>query len=69
MPFKYGAVSMSNKTKTLIVPFAITGKYRIFNNGLTIRFGKGFVADDDLEEANKKLAREIEKLISENIGK
>lgn len=69
LPFKYGAVSMSNKTKALIVPFAITGKYRIFNNGLTIRFGKGFVADDDLEEANKKLAREIEKLISENTGK
>ena len=69
LPFKYGTVSMSYKTKALIVPFAITGKYRLFNNGLTIRFGKGFVADDDLEEANKKLAREIEKLISENTGK
>lgn len=69
LPFKYGTVSMSYKTKALIVPFAITGKYRLFNNGLTIRFGKGFLADDDLEESNKRLASEIEKLISENTGK
>ena len=69
LPFKYGTVSMSYKTKALIVPFAITGRYRLFNNGLTIRFGKGFLADDDLEESNKRLASEIEKLISENTGK
>lgn len=69
LPFKYGAVSLSNKTEALIVPFAITGKYRIFNNKLTIRFGKGFVSTNNLEEANKRLASEIEKLINENNGK
>ena len=69
LPFKYGAVSMSNKSGALIVPFAITGKYRLFNNKLTIRFGKGFVALDDLEKANKRLSLEIEKLIDENTGK
>ena len=69
LPFKYGAVSMSNKSGALIVPFAITGKYRLFNNKLTIRFGKGFVASDDLERANKRLVSEIEELIAENTGK
>ena len=69
LPFKYGAVSMSNKSGALIVPFAITGKYRLFNNKLTVRFGEGFVASDDLERANKRLASEIEELITENTGK
>lgn len=69
LPFKYGAVSLSNKSGALIVPFAITGKYRLFNNKLTVRFGEGFVVSDDLEEANKRLASEIEELINENTGK
>lgn len=69
LPFKYGAVSLSNKSGALIVPFAITGKYRLFNNKLTVRFGKGFVASDDLERANKRLVSEIEELIAENTGK
>ena len=69
LPFKYGAVSMSNKSGALIVPFAITGKYRLFNNKLTVRFGEGFVASDDLKRANKRLVSEIEELIAENTGK
>lgn len=69
LPFKYGAVSMSNKSGALIVPFAITGKYRLFNNKLTVRFGEGFVASDDLKKANKRLVSEIEELIAENTGK
>ena len=69
LPFKYGAVSMSNKSGALIVPFAITGKYRLFNNKLTVRYGEGFVASDDLERANKRLVSEIEELIAENTGK
>lgn len=69
LPFKYGTVSMSNKSGALIVPFAITGKYRLFNNKLTVRFGEGFVASDDLERANKRLVSEIEELIAENTGK
>ena len=69
LPFKYGAVSMSNKSGALIVPFAITGKYRLFNNKLTVRFGEGFVASDDLERANKRLVSEIEELIAENTRK
>ena len=69
LPFKYGAVSMSNKSGALIVPFAITGKYRLFNNKLTVRFGEGFVASDDLKRANKRLVSEIEELSAENTGK
>ena len=32
MPFKYGAVSFAKKTNSLIVPFSITGKYKIGGN-------------------------------------
>lgn len=38
MPFKIGAVKMANETNTPIVPFIITGKYKIFNNNLKIEF-------------------------------
>lgn len=63
LPFKYGAVSMAHKTNSLIVPFAITGKYKLFNNNLTIRFGKGFKVGDDLEKANLELEERILKLM------
>ena len=69
LPFKYGAVSMSNKSGALIVPFAITGKYRLFNNKLIVRFGEGFVVCDELERVNKRLVSKIEELIAENTGK
>ncbi len=64
MPFKYGAVSMASKADATIVPFAITGHYKIFNNDLTIQYGKPFkVGDMTYEEANQKLYNEVEKLI------
>ena len=53
LPFKYGAVSMANKTDSYLVPFGITGDYKFRSKNLMIRFGKPFKADDDLEKANK----------------
>ena len=35
LPFKYGAVSMAEKTNALIVPFAITGDYKFRSKNLT----------------------------------
>ncbi|MDO4963285.1 MAG: lysophospholipid acyltransferase family protein [bacterium] len=57
LPFKFGTVSMAQKTGAFIVPFAITGKYKFLNNHLNIRFGRPFKIpnDMDLEQANKKL--------------
>lgn len=65
LPFKFGVVSMAQKTGAEIVPYAITGEYKIFkNNHLNIRFGTPFKVPKDmnLETANKKLFKEISDL-------
>ena len=67
LPFKFGAVSMANKTDSYLVPFGITGDYKFRSKNLTIRFGKPFKACDDLEKANKKLEEEVAKLMRENL--
>ena len=60
---------MSKKTNAYIVPFAITGKYKLFNNDLTIKFGKAFIASSDLDEANNLLSDRIKWLILESSKK
>ena len=68
MPFKYGAVSMACKTNSTIVPFSITGKYKLFKrNSVTICFGKPYkVKTDDLTIANEELMEKVKKLIIKN---
>lgn len=68
MPFKYGAVSMAHKTDSIIVPFSITGKYKIFRkNSVRICFGKPYkIKTDDLTEANNELMDKVKKLIIKN---
>ncbi len=64
LPFKYGAVSLAQKTHALIVPFATTGEYTGKNGKLTTRIGEPFSVDDmDLEKANKLLRQKILKLM------
>ncbi len=66
-PLKFGAVSMAKKTNAVIVPYAITGKYKFWNNNLKATFGQPFKVDDmTLEDANEKLKNEIIRLIEEN---
>ena len=56
LPFKYGAVNFAKKTNTKIIPYAITGKYHIFNNKLKIVFGAPLdISELELEDANKLL--------------
>lgn len=65
LPFKFGVVSMAQKTGATIVPYAITGEYKIFKkNHLNIRFGEPFKIpeDMDLKEANEKLFKSISDL-------
>lgn len=64
LPFKFGAVSMAQKTGAYIVPCAITGEYKFFKNHLNVRFGKPFKVCDnmDLKDANDKLFNDISKL-------
>lgn len=68
LPFKFGAVSMAQKTGASIVPFAITGEYKIKkNNHLNIRYGKPFKVPKnmDLKEANEKLYKIVSDLKKE----
>lgn len=68
LPFKFGAVSMAQKTNAKLVPFGVTGDYKFRSKNLNVRFGKPFeVGDMTLEEANEKLANEIGNLMKENI--
>ena len=55
LPFKYGAVAMSRRTNTPIVPYSVTGDYRLFSKNLKVTFGRAFYPDtssDDLYNAN-----------------
>lgn len=69
LPFKFGAVSMAQKTNATIVPFGITGEYtKKKDNNLTIRFGKPFKVENmTLEEANKKLEKAVGDLMKESL--
>lgn len=68
MPFKYGAVSMATKTNSYVVPFSITGKYKIFKkDSVKICFGKPYkINNDDLTIANNELMEKVKKLIVKN---
>ena len=64
LPFKFGCVSMASKTDAYIVPFGVTGDYKFRSKNLVYRIGKPFkVGNRTLEEANKKLEKEIGKLM------
>ena len=66
-PFKFGAVSLAEKTNAYIVPFAITGEYKFRSKDLKVTFGKPFkVGKMTLEEANDKLYNEVLKILKEN---
>ena len=68
LPFKFGTVSMANKTDSYIVPFGITGDYKFRSKNLTIRYGKPFkIGNMTLVDANNKLYKEVEKLMKENL--
>lgn len=70
LPFKFGTVSMAQKTDSYIVPFGITGDYKFRSKNLTIRYGKPFKVNNmDLESANKKLYKEVLKLMKKNMEK
>lgn len=65
LPFKYGTVSMAQKTGAAIVPYAITGHYRFSKNNLKITFLKpvNVGLTDDLTEKNILIYEEINSFI------
>ncbi len=64
MPFKIGAVKMAKEADALIVPFVITGEYKLFRGGETIEFLKPMKVKD-LEKSNKELMDKISKKLIE----
>lgn len=56
MPFKYGTVSIASKTSSPVIPFIITGKYKLFKKSIKIKYLKPYnLETDDLETENNKL--------------
>ena len=64
LPFKFGAVSLAQKTNSLIVPFGIKGSYSFRSKDLIIKIGKPFSIENmSLETANTLLYNKILSLI------
>ena len=60
MPFKIGAVKMSKETNATLIPFVITGKYKLFRKSIKIEFLKPLKVSDDLEKSNQQLMKLVE---------
>lgn len=63
LPFKYGAVSFAKKTKSYIVPFSITGEYKLFKGTIRITYGKPYKINKSLEVENEILTNKVIDLI------
>ncbi len=65
MPFKYGAVKIASLTNAYIVPFSITGEYKVFKRNLKITYGKPYKIEDkrDLTKENIKLMNKVIRLM------
>lgn len=66
LPFKIGAVKMAYETKSEIIPFSITGTYKLFSKDLKIVFGKPIkITSDDLDKENDKLRNIVVRMIGD----
>lgn len=66
LPFKFGAVSLANKSNATIVPIAISGTYKFRSKDLKIKVGEPFkVKNNNLEEANNHLYKMVLKMLDE----
>ena len=67
LPFKIGAVKMAYETNSEIIPFVITGKYKILFNNLKIEFCKPIkIKNNDLTKENENLRNIIIKMVGDN---
>lgn len=67
LPFKIGAVKMAYETNTEIVPFAITGDFKMFSKNLKIEFGKPIkIKSNDLDSENERLRNIVVGLVNNN---
>jgi len=67
LPFKIGAVKMAYETKSEIIPFSITGTYKLFSKDLKIEFGKPIkINSSNLEKENEKLRNIVVRMVEKN---
>ncbi len=60
LPFKIGAVKMASDTGVPIVPFTISGKYKLFRKAMQIEFHEPvYITGTDLAEENEKLRERV----------
>lgn len=68
LPFKYGAVSMAKKCCCPVIPYAITGQYRLFSKNLKIVFGPPVSVEGlETEEANRLLFEAVKCKLKESM--
>ena len=65
MPFKIGAVKMAKEANCPIVPFTITGEYKLFKGGEIIEFHKPITVGNNLDKSNEELMN----IVKENLIK
>lgn len=65
MPFKMGAVKACQTTNTRLVPFIITGEYKMFKKSIKLEFLKPMKIGKDLEKENQKLMDLVSKKLVE----
>lgn len=62
--FRTGAVRLAQKTNTLIVPFGIRNKYKLFRKSVILEFGKPIdVNNMEIDKANDELRNEVLNLL------
>lgn len=65
MPFKMGAVKMSQEAKATLIPFTITGQYKLFRKGIELEFLDPIEIEEDLEKTNEKLMEAVKNKLIE----
>ena len=67
LDFKFGAVSMAQKTNNPILPMVVTGDYKFKSKNLIVRFGSLYeVGKKDLAKANEELREIFIQMLKEN---
>lgn len=65
MPFKIGTIKACHDNNAPLVPFVITGEYKLFKNDAKIEFLKPIKVGNDLEKENQKFMDIISKKLIE----
>ncbi len=67
LDFKFGTVSMAQKSNSPILPMVVTGDYKFHSKNLIVRFGSLYkVGKKDLAKANEELREIFIKMLKEN---